>query len=215
MTTEPKQQMLATARELALSGITPGTSGNLSLRDGVGMWLTPSGVDYLEMTEDQLVYMDMDGNWSGPWNPTSEWRFHRDILAGRTDINAICHVHSPHATALACRRESIPAFHYVVALAGGMDIRCAEYAIFGSQQLSDNILVALQDRRACLLANHGMVALGKDVQAAYKLAQEVEALAQQYILARQSGEPVILSEDEMQAVLTAFQTYGHQPARDG
>lgn len=214
MDKDARELLLTTAKEMSAAGITPGTSGNLSQREGDGFWVTPSGVDYRQMTREQLVFMNMDGNWQGDWRPTSEWRFHLDALRARPDIGGLCHVHSPNATALACQRQGIPAFHYVVALAGGHDIRCAEYAIFGSQQLSDNMLAALQGRRACLLANHGMVALGDDVAAAYRLAIEVEALAEQYLLARQSGEPVLLSSNEMRAVVEAFQTYGHQPAAE-
>lgn len=210
---EARDALLLAAAGMAAVRLSPGSSGNLSARDGDGFWITPSGVPWPELRREQFVFMDMAGGWSGEWKPSSEWRFHLDIYRARPDAGGICHTHSLHATALGCRREGIPAFHYMVAVAGGPDIRCAPYRTFGTQALSDVALTALADRRACLLANHGVIALGATVQSALALAQEVEVLAQQYILARSLGAPAILPPAEMALVLEKFTTYGQQPAR--
>ena len=152
--------------------------------------------------------MFMAGEVIGEGVPSSEWRFHRDILAVRPEVDAVIHTHSTYATALACLRQEIPSFHYMVAMAGGKDIRCAPYALFGSQALSDGALTALQDRRACLLANHGVIAVGADLARALSLAVEVESLAEQYMLALSAGTPVLLNDDEMSIVMERFKTYG-------
>ncbi|ANK81811.1 MAG: fuculose phosphate aldolase [Rhizobiales bacterium NRL2] len=207
--------LLAACRAMETARLSPGTSGNLSARDGDGFWITPSGLAYDALDESMMVFMNLDGGWKGDLKPSSEWRFHLDIYRARPDAGGICHTHSLNATALATRREGIPAFHYMVAAAGGRDIRCAPYRTFGTQELSDAALKALEDRRACLLANHGVIALGETVEKALKLAQEVENLAAQYILARQLGGPAILSDGEMDVVLEKFRTYGQQPARTG
>ena len=150
----------------------------------------------------------MRGVATGRREPSSEWRFHRDIYATRSEAQAIVHAHSPFATTLACLGRDIPAFHYMVAVAGGDDIRCAPYATFGTQDLSDHAMSALQGRRACLLAQHGMIALGSTLSTALALAVEVEALAEMYWRALQVGEPHVLSADEMRTVLAKFATYG-------
>ncbi len=214
-----RADLLAAAQAMFAARLSPGTSGNLSVRAQVtgderdGFWITPSGVPYDRLEAEMMVFMDMAGDWSGPLKPSSEWRFHLDIYQARPDAHGICHTHSIHAAALACSRKGIPAFHYMVAAAGGSDIRCAPYRTFGTQDLSDVALVALADRRACLLANHGVIALGASVGKALALAQEVEVLAQQYILSRQVGDTVILPEDEMETVLEKFRTYGQQPGK--
>ena len=154
-----------------------------------------------------------DGVWDGRRPPSSEWRFHRDLYAARADAGGMAHCHSPHATALACTRRGIPAFHYMVAAAGGADVRCADYATFGSEELSRNALAALVGRRACLLANHGQLALGATVEAAFELAAEVEMLARQYLLALNAG-PVLLDDPEMARVLEKFRTYGRPAVSD-
>lgn len=205
---DPRLELLAAAQGMAASGLSPGTSGNLSIRDGKGFWITPSGVAYEELRPEMMVQMDMKGRARGELKPSSEWRFHLDIYQERPDAGGICHTHSVHATALACRREGIPAFHYMVAVAGGPDIRCAPYRTFGTQELSDVALQALEDRNACLLANHGVIALAPTVDRALKLAREVETLAEQYILARRLGPPAILSAAEMAVVLEKFKSYG-------
>jgi len=158
--------------------------------------------------------MDLNGRWFGRCRPSSEWRFHRDILESRPDVGAIVHTHSPRATALACTGRGIPAFHYMIAVAGGRDIRCAPYYTFGTQELSDAALTALKDRKACLLANHGVIATGADLAIAVALAGEIENLALQYSLALTLGEVRILDDAEMSRVIEKFRTYGQQHAAD-
>lgn len=204
------KDLLAASQAMDAVKLSPGTSGNLSIRDGDGYWITPSGVAYDSLTSDMMVFMDMEGRSRGDLKPSSEWRFHLDIYQARHDAGGICHTHSTHATALACRSEGIPAFHYMIAAAGGHDIRCAPYQTFATQELSNVALAALESRRACLLSNHGVIALGPTVGKALKLAQEVETLAHQYILSRQIGGPTILSDEEMDIVLAKFATYGQQ-----
>lgn len=190
-------------------GLNRGTSGNLSARTRSGFLITPSGVPPAGLEPGRIVALQGDGRPIEPLaRPSSEWRFHRDIYAARPDAGAIVHVHSTQATALACHGRSIPAFHYMVAVAGGTDIRCAPYARFGSQALSDAAVSALDQRRACLLANHGMITLGSDIEAALGLAIEVEALAAQYLAACTLGEPRRLDPAEMDGVLEQFRTYG-------
>ncbi len=196
-------------RRLERQGLNCGTAGNVSVRAASGYLITPSSVKPGEVTPESIVYMrDRSEVFDDDARPSSEWRFHRDIFAVREDVGAIVHVHSSHATALACHRQDIPAFHYMIAVAGGHSIRCAPYATFGTQQLSDRALEALEGRRACLLANHGMIALGNTLQEAVDLAVEVEELAKQYVLAVMIGEPAILSEEEMNEALKRFEDYG-------
>ena len=203
-------EIVETALALDPSGLGVGTAGNVSARYDGGMLITPSGLPYEKMTPEDIVFVNGEGTAEGPLKPSSEWRFHLDIYRARSEASAIVHCHSPHATALACLREGIPAFHYMVAVAGGADIRCSDYATFGTQGLSNVILEALHDRKACLMANHGQVAFGDTLQNALRLAQEVEALAQQYLLARKAGHPVLLEAEEMNEVLERFKTYGVQ-----
>jgi len=208
-----RDAIVAHGLRFAPSGLSQGTSGNLSVRlhlNGVeGMLITPSGVDYTRMQPQDLAFMRLDdATWTGPLKPSSEWRFHRDIYAARPEVAAVVHAHPTHATALAVQRRPLPAFHYMVAAAGGCDIRCAPYATYGTEDLSRNALAALQDRRACLLANHGLIAVGADLAAAFALAIEVEELSKQYLLALATGTPVVLPDDEMDRVLEAFKGYG-------
>ncbi|EGG95095.1 Class II aldolase/adducin-like protein [gamma proteobacterium IMCC1989] len=208
---ERRQQLIATAIELNTSGINQGTSGNVSVRVDEGLLITPSGMTYPSLTPEDIVLMDLEGQASSPRSPrfpSSEWRFHVDIYQQRNDVQAIVHTHSVYATALACLEKSIPAFHYMVAMAGGKDIRCAPYATYGTQTLSDLALVALKDRKACLLAHHGVIATGSDLSRAFALASEVETLSQQYIAALSVGEPTILSDKEMEIVVDKFSNYG-------
>ena len=206
---ELRSAIVSVCRRLAKHELNQGTAGNLSARLGDDVLITPSGVDYQDMQSEDLVELDRAGRIvAGYLQPSSEWRFHADILASRRDINAVLHVHAPYSTALACGRLPIPAFHYMVAVAGGVDIRCAPYATFGSQALSDFAIEALRDRRACLLANHGMICLGSSVEKALSLAIEVEALAKQYVFARLCGQPVLLSDEQMQEVIQKFEHYG-------
>lgn len=193
-------------------GINQGSAGNISVRVDGGLLITPSGMAYDTLSPDDIVFMAADGAVpAGQRTPSSEWRFHLDILNAREDAGAVVHTHAMFATTLACLRREIPSFHYMVAVAGGDSIRCAPYATFGTQALSDHALEALRDRRACLLANHGMIALGDTLPKALALAVEVETLAAQYWRALQAGEPVLLPADEMRRVLEKFQTYGTQP----
>jgi L-fuculose-phosphate aldolase len=203
-----REQLLKTAQKLIALGLNKGTAGNASVRLNDGFLITPSGMPVDEMTPASMVKMQFDGSYEPNKKPSSEWRFHRDILQGRTDINAIIHTHSMFATTLACLHKDIPPFHYMIAVVGGDTIRCAPYALFGSQTLSDNALIALIDRKACLLANHGMIALGKDLDDALAVAVEVENLCEQYWRALQLGEPHILTEAEMSEVFQQFKGYG-------
>ena len=202
------RDLVAFARKLSDLGLNPGRAGNLSARDARGFVITPSGMPYDTLDESDLVHVDEHGRASGARAPSSEWRLHLDIYAAHADAQAIVHTHSPFATTLACMRRGIPAFHYEVAFAGGADIRCGAYATFGTQELSDACLVALEDRRACLLANHGAVAYGRDVRSAVELAQKVEALARIYWQALQLGEPALLDAAEMDRVAGKLSRYG-------
>lgn len=211
-----RARMVDVCRAMNRAGVNQGTSGNLSARLGDRSCLiTPSGVDYDSMQVKDIARLYFDGRWSGPTRPSTEWRFHRDILAARADAGAVLHTHSRHATAIACLHEDIPAFHYMVAIAGGSSIRCAPYATFGSQQLSDAALAALEDGKACLLAQHGLIVIETTPERALKLAIEVEALAAMYIAARQMGKPKLLPKREMDKVLALFRTYGTPGFPDG
>lgn len=211
-TPELRQALIAHARKLTTSGLTRNTSGNLSHRVAGGFLVTPSGMDYDRLEPDDIVFVDFQGQAKGRRLPSSEWHFHREILARRDEVSVVLHAHSPFATSIACLREGIPAFHYMVAVAGGADIRCAPYATFGTEELSHHAVAALDGRKACLLANHGQIALGSDFAAAHKLAVEVETLAEMYWRTRQIGTPIILDAAEMAIVLEKFRSYGKQPA---
>jgi L-fuculose-phosphate aldolase len=207
--------LIAACRELTRRGLTHGTSGNISIRcDSTGFFISPTGADYEALEPEDIAFMDFDGRWYGRRRPSSEWRFHRDILAARADIGAIVHTHSRYATALACTGRGIPAFHYMVAVTGSTEIRCAPYRTFGTQELSDAALGALGRGKACLLGNHGVITSGVDVREALKLAGEVENLAAQYSAAIALGEVRILDETEMLRVVEKFRTYGKPDAVD-
>jgi L-fuculose-phosphate aldolase len=210
-----REAVVATAREMNALGINRGKSGNVSARwrsaDFDGYLVTPTGMPYASMAPADIVALPVDGGAEaarGARLPSSEWRFHRDIYRARPDVSAIVHTHAPFATSLACLGRAIPAFHYMVAVAGGNDIRCAPYATFGTQALSDRAVAALDGRRACLLANHGMIAVGTSLATALALAVEVETLAEMYWRALQLGEPILLSDAEMETVSARFRTYG-------
>jgi L-fuculose-phosphate aldolase len=203
-----REQLLATSRSLTELGLNRGTSGNVSVRDGNGFLVTPSGMAVDAMTPHDMVYVSFDGKSLGDHPPSSEWRFHRDILHARTEVGAVIHTHSMFSTTLACLRRDIPSFHYMIAVAGGDSIRCAPYALFGSQELSNAALSALEGRRACLLANHGMIALGGNLERALALTIEVETLCEQYWRTLQAGEPVLLSAQQMAAAMEQFKGYG-------
>ncbi len=213
--TELRRAVIAAARAMNTAGINVNTSGNVSARctRGVraGFVITPSALPYNELTAAHLVFVDDTEATIGVHQPSSEWRFHFAIYAARDDVGAIVHTHSPHATALACQQLDIPSFHYMVAVAGGSDIRCAPYATFGTQALAEHALAALEGRRACLLAHHGVIACGADLERALALAVEVENLARTYISVRALGTPKLLAADEMRRVLERFATYGQSP----
>ena len=202
-----RQKMVAASLRLVELGLNRGAAGNLSLRLGANFLVTPSALPPEAMHPEDMVLMDFSGEVVRGERPSSEWRFHRDILARRPEIGSVVHVHSPFATTLACLDREVPPFHYMIAVAGGTSIRCAPYALFGTQALSDRVLAALQNRRACLLANHGMIAAGRDLDEAMGLAVEVESLCELYWRALQIGEPDILSESEMNEVMEKFKGY--------
>lgn len=211
MTEQPlREAIIRVAREMNAIGLNQGTSGNVSARVAGGMLVTPSAVPYHELAPEDMVLMELDGTVleSRGRKPSTEWPLHAAILAARPDVGAIVHAHAMFCTTLACLRRGIPAFHYMVAMAGGDSIRCAPYATFGTPELAHHALTALEERRACFLANHGMVALGESPAAALALAVEVETLAAQYWRTLQVGEPALLDDAEMAEVLERFGSYG-------
>ncbi|MCB0055941.1 MAG: class II aldolase/adducin family protein [Caldilineaceae bacterium] len=212
---QSRSHMVDICRRMNITGINQGTAGNLSLRTESGFLITPSSLPYDVMTADDIVEMDFDGSYEGR-RPSSEWRFHRDILKSRQDINVVLHCHSVYATTLACHHKVIPAFHYMVGVAGGTTIRCASYATFGTQALSDAALEALEGRMACLLGQHGQISLGKDLESALALAVEVETLSRLYVQALTLGDPPVLSDEEMERVIEQMRrmSYGLSPQDD-
>ena len=208
-----RRQIIAIALRMNASGINRGKSGNVSARWKSGFLVTPSGLAYEKTKPADIVFVDANGKPSGKREPSSEWRFHHDIYLTRKECRAVVHTHSSFATTLACLRMEVPAFHYMIAVAGGNSIRCAPYATFGTQALSDHALAALEGRTACLLANHGVIALGADLDRALALAIEVESLCEQYWRALQIGQPVVLPDEEMAIVIEKFKTYGKTVAR--
>jgi len=203
-----RRAVLETVRWLADRRLYTGTSGNVSCRVAGGFVVTPTGIACDALTPADMVQVRMDGRPRGRLLPSSEWRIHRDIYRSRPEVGAVVHTHSPFATALACLRRPIPAFHYMVAKTGGAELRCARYATYGTEALSKNALAALAGRRACLLANHGALALGADPVAARLLAEEIELLALQFVVARSAGKPAILPVAEMARVGQKFASYG-------
>ncbi|WP_404383221.1 class II aldolase/adducin family protein [Caenispirillum salinarum] len=205
-----RNQLVDLSTALVRKGLNRGTAGNASIRvDDDSFLVTPSGVEPHAMKPADTVVMEMDGRFRGERAPSSEWRFHRDILQAREDVGCVIHTHAPFCTTLACLGRGIPSFHYMVAAAGGHDVRCAPYATFGTQVLSDHALEALDGRRACLLAHHGMIVTGETWQKALKLAVELEELAEQYWRILQvEPNPPLLDAAEMDRVLEKFKTYG-------
>jgi L-fuculose-phosphate aldolase len=203
-----RQSIIDACRRMNALGINQGTSGNISLRHGEGMLITPTGVAYEEMRPEQIVFMKFDGSFAGEQKPSSEWRFHLDILRSRDDVNAVVHAHPPYATILSIMGLAIPPIHYMIAAAGGDSIRCAPYATYGTAELSDHAVTALKDRFACLLGHHGMIAIGASLARALWLAVEVEALARQYHGCLQIGTPPLLSQAEIERVRQKMAGYG-------
>lgn len=211
-TQELREEMVAICRQMNASGINQGTAGNVSVRTGDGFLITPSGMSYEHMTPEDIVEMDFDGTYVGR-RPSSEWRFHRDILKARKEVNSVLHCHSVYATTLACHHKTIPSFHYMTGIAGGTTVRCARYATFGTQALSDAALEALEGRMACLLGQHGQISLGKDMASALWMAIEIETLSRMYVQALTLGEPPILPDAEMERVIAQMRrmSYGLGP----
>jgi len=214
MTQRLREELVTTAKRMSDLGLTPGMSGNVSVRTPRGLLVTPSGMPYADLAPDDCVEIGLDGQVRpGQRTPSTEWQLHRDILGSRGDVQAIVHTHSLFCTTVSTLRRPIPALHYMVVLAGGDDIPCADYATFGSAELASNAVVALRGGLACLLANHGMVALGTSLPAALKLAAEVETLASQYWHAAQLGTPHILDHAELDKVRARFASYGQTKRR--
>ena len=212
-----RQELVETCRKMNASGINQGTAGNISVRNDAGFLITPSSLPYDAMQPGDIVQMDFDGTYESDRRPSSEWRFHRDILQSRQDVNAVVHCHSVYATTLACHHKTIPAFHYMTGLFGGSTIRCARYATYGTQALSDAALEALDGRTACLLGQHGQISLGKSLAHGLANAIEVETLSRLYVQALTLGEPPVLDDDEMARVIRQMTNmrYGLAPDLDG
>ena len=212
-----KKKIIEYAQKLNSTNLSPLRSGNISVRgieDGIeGFFITPSGKKYESLKPEDIVFLSLNEekdflSWFNTGkNPSSEWRFHQDIYKNKWEAKAIVHAHSPHASAVSTHEKSIPPFHYMIALAGGDDIKCAEYGTFGTKELSKNILNALEKRKACLMSNHGQVAFGLNLKQAFELAEEVENICLQYIIALKLGQPKILSFAEMQKILEKIKNY--------
>jgi L-fuculose-phosphate aldolase len=211
-----RADMVATCRAMEAKGLNQGTAGNLSVRHGAGFLVTPSSMPYDIMQPEDIVEMGWDGSYVGR-RPSSEWRFHRDILKARPDVNVVLHCHSLYATSVACHHRTIPAFHYMVGVMGGNTLRCARYATYGTQGLSDAAIEALEGRKACLLGQHGQISLGRTLEAALWMAVEVETLARMYQQALVMGEPPVLSDEEMERVIAQMtrMSYGLGPEEEG
>lgn len=211
-----RSEIIETCQALVKLRLVQGTSGNVSVRSSKGLLITPTAVPYDRLTPDAIVALAWDGSSEGSMRPSSEWRFHRDILAQRPDLNAIVHTHSTSATAVSILRRDIPAIHYSIAMAGGGTIRCAPYALFGSQQLADHAVRALEGRRACLLAHHGVIAAHATLPRALDLAMTVEELARQYLACLPMGDPPTLNSEQIAEAVARFESYGQQqPHQEG
>ena len=195
---------------LEAAGLNTGSAGNISVKAEDVILITPTGLSAGDLNSDKIVPLSLSGDWTGNWKPSSEWRIHTEIYAGFPDIGAVIHLHSPYATALSCHGRDLPAFHYMVAGIGGDNIRCAPYETFGTEELSKVVFSALKDRLACLMANHGMLAVGLTLDRAVDTALLVEELCKQYILSKILGEPNLISDKEMRHVLEKFKNYGNQ-----
>jgi L-fuculose-phosphate aldolase len=210
--TRKRQAIIDACRRMNALGINQGTSGNISVRHGDGLLITPTGVPYESMTPDQIVFMGLDGSHAKTQKPSSEWRFHLDILRSRSEVDAVVHAHPIYCTILAIMGLEIPPIHYMIAVAGGDNIRCAPYATYGTPELSAHALKALEGRQACLLDHHGMIAVGPSLAKTMWLAVEVETLARQYHGCLQIGTPPLLPADEIERVRQKMADYGHADA---
>ena len=211
---DQRNKIIEFSLKLNSTNLSPLRSGNISLRSEEnntdGYLITPSGKKYESLKPVDIVFMSLneeEENNDSAYKPSSEWRFHRDIYVNKKDAQAIVHAHSPHATAVSSHGKAIPPFHYMIALAGGEDIKCADYATFGTEELSNNVIKALENRSACLMSNHGQVAFGKNLDSAFELAQEIENICHQYTIALKLGNPKILSFEEMKKVLYKAKNY--------
>lgn len=208
-----RQSIVEACRQMNALGINQGTSGNISVRHNGAMLISPSATPYESMRAEEIALMPLEGDygsWQGPLKPSTEWRFHLDIMRARPDVGAIVHSHPTYCTALAMARKEIPAAHYMIAAFGGTSVRCAPYATFGTKELSVHALAALEGRSACLLANHGMIVCGASLPKAMWLAVELETIARQYVLSLQIGGPVLLSDADIAATAEKFTSYGLQ-----
>jgi L-fuculose-phosphate aldolase len=212
--TELREAAVAAVRRLDALGMNRGSTGNLSHRLGDGMLITPTGMGADDLQPQDLVWLGWDGSLRGSWQPSSEWHFHQAIYRARPDLHAVLHTHSTHAAALACLRRELPAFHYMVAIAGGDNVPCVPYALFGTEALSQAVAGAFANRDACLMANHGLVAGGASLAKAMKVLQEIESLCEVYLKALAVGEPAVLSREQMAEVIEKFKSYG-KAARSG
>ena len=208
---EKRKEVIKYSIKLNTTNLSPLRSGNISVRSIEnsieGFLITPSGKKYDTLKEEDIVFVSRDGNHDTNLKPSSEWRFHKDIYLKKSDAKAIVHAHSPHASAVSAHGKDIPAFHYMIALAGGDSIKCAKYATFGTQELSDSIIYALENRKACLMSNHGQVAFGENLESAFELAEELENICHQYINTIRLGVPKILSSSEMDVILEKVKNY--------
>ena len=203
--------MLAALRRLDTAVLNRGSTGNLSHRCGEGLLITPTGMGADDIAPEDLAWLGFDGTRRGRLKPSSEWHFHQALYRTRPELHAIVHTHATFATALACLRRELPAFHYMVAVAGGDSVRCAPYRLFGTEALSDAVVEAMHERKACLLATHGIVSAGATLREAMKVMTEIESLCQTYLAALAVGEPALLSGAEMAAVIEKFRGYGQGP----
>jgi len=204
---------VAAVRKLDALGMNRGSTGNVSLRLREGMLITPTGMGADDLRAQDMVWLGWNGALEGAWQPSSEWHFHQAIYLARPDLQAIVHTHSVHAAALACLRRELPALHYMVAVAGGHDVPCVPYHLFGTEALSQAVAGAMQHRDACLMANHGLVAAGSSVAGAMKVAQEIESLCEVYLTALAVGEPAVLTREQMDDVIDKFKRYGKVAAK--
>lgn len=211
---ELRNALVAVMQQMEASGLNHGTAGNASARWGDKFLVTPSGIPAAQLTPDSIVEIDRSGAYEGDFRPTSEWRMHVGLLAGRPDINAVVHCHSQYATTLACANKPIPPLHYMTAVSGGPDILVAPYALFGSEELASVVISTLEGRRACLMANHGQIALGRTPAEALMIASEVEVQASFYYGTLAIGGPVLLSNEQMNDVFSAFLSYGQKPKKE-
>lgn len=203
-----RHDLVEATRRCASVGLNHGTTGNLSVRTRAGLLITPSGVPAEALAESSIVDLDADGTPRGAGKPSSEWRLHAAIYAARADAHAIVHAHPPFSTTIACLRQDIPPVHYMLAITGGHRVRCSRYETFGTAELSAAAVEALGQGRACLLANHGLVTIGPDLDTAFRIAVEVETVAEYWWRAKAAGEPVLLSEAQMQEAVEQFKGYG-------